>query len=229
MANERRNQGTLISGLIAIAIGGLFLLNTAGYIHIENLWRYWPVILIVLGVKELVHPGMRCGRGNVVGGGIMLIWGVLLLAASLGYLGWGTMWPWFLIGLGALLVWQAMRPKPAALPLSAGVLHPECVFSSIEKVVTDQEFEQGSASAIFGGVELDFLQANMAKDTAVLEVNAVFGSIEVRVPMNWKVSLEAGVVFGACENHTRGPLPNSTMKTLIVRGGVVFGSVEIKN
>jgi hypothetical protein len=61
-------------------------------------------------------------------------------------------------------------------------------------------------------------------------LNVIFGSIEVRVPLNWNVSIETGAVFGSCENKTRGPLPGGgPTKTLIVRGGAVFGSVEIKN
>jgi predicted membrane protein len=229
MASERRNRATLIWGLSAIAVGGLFLLDTAGYIHIGNLWRFWPLILIFLGLRGLIDPGNRSRSGGTFGSGIMLIWGILLLAANLGYVGWGNMWPWCLIGLGLLLIWEYLRPKPVALPLSGGVLNPESVFSSIEKVISDQQFKQGKASAVFGSVELDFTQANIEGDTAVLEVNAVFGSIEVRVPMNWKVSVEAGVMFGACENHTRAPVPNTPVKTLVVRGGAVFGSVEIRN
>ena len=229
MASERRNRATLIWGLSAIAVGGLFLLNTAGYIHIGNLWRFWPLILIFLGLRGLIDPGNRSRSGGTFGSGIMLIWGILLLAASLGYVSWGNMWPWWLIGLGLLLIWEYLRPKPVALPLSGGVLNPESVFSSIEKVINDQQFKQGKASAVFGSVELDFTQANIEGDIAVLEVNAVFGSIEVRVPMNWKVSVEAGAMFGACENHTRAPVPNTPVKTLIIRGGAVFGSVEIRN
>jgi predicted membrane protein len=229
MATERRNTGPLIAGLIAIAVGGLFLLDTSGYIHIGNLWRFWPLILIVFGLKGLLESGHRCGRGSSIGGGVVLIWGLVLLAASLGYLGWGNMWPWFLIGLGALLIWEYTRPQPSPLPLTSGVLNPESVFSSIEKVINDQQFKQGTASAIFGSVELDFTQANMEGDTAVLDVNAVFGSVEIRVPMNWNVTVEANAVFGACENHTRAPLPNTPLKTLIIRGGAVFGSVEIRN
>ena len=228
MANEGRYNPGLVTGVLAIVIGSLVLLDHAGFFHVGNLWRFWPLILIIFGINGLLQKDSRCGKGGVVGGGVMLIWGVLLLAASFGYLAWTQMWPWFLIGLGLLLIWETYRPKPVAAP-AAGVLRPESVFASIQKTITDQQFQTGTASAIFGSVELDFLQANMAGDSAVLEVNAVFGSIEVRVPMNWVVAIEASAVFGSCENKTRGPLPNAPVKTLIIRGGAVFGSVEIKN
>ena len=229
MANEGRYNPALITGVLAIVIGTLFSLDHAGYIHVGNLWRFWPVILIVFGLNGLLQRE-GCRSGRVFGAGMMLIWGLLMLLVNFGYLGWNQTWPLAIIGIGLLLVWESFRPKPIGLPLSAGALHPESVFSSIEKTITDQQFQQGSASAIFGSIELDFVQANMAGDSAVLELNAVFGSIEVRVPITWNVTIEAGAVFGACENRTRAPLPAvGPVKNLIIRGGCVFGSVEVKN
>lgn len=230
MANEGRYNPALITGVLAIVVGGLVLLDHSGIFHIGNLWRLWPVVLIIFGFNGLLNRDQRCKSGGIIGSGVMLIWGCLLLAASFGYLAWTQMWPIFLIGFGCLLIYETMRPKPANTPLSVGVLRPESIFSSIEKTITDQQFTQGTASAIFGSIELDFVQANMEGDSAVLEVNAVFGSIEIRVPITWMVMIEAGAVFGSCENRTRAPLPTAgPVKTLIVRGGCVFGSVEIKN
>jgi len=229
-SNEGRFNPVLVTGVLAIAIGGLVMLDHAGYLHVGNLWRFWPLILIIFGLNGFLQRDQKCKSGGVIGSGVMLIWGCLLLAASLGYLRWDQMWPIFLIGLGLLLVWEAMRKKDAVLPISAGALQPDAVFSSIEKTITDQNFTQGKASAVFGSVELDFIQANIAGDSAVLELNAVFGSVEVRVPLNWNIIIEAGAVFGSCENRTRAPLPQSgPTKNLIIRGGCVFGSVEVKN
>jgi len=229
MANEGRYNPALITGVLAIGIGTLFLLDHAGYLHVGNLWRFWPVILIIFGLNGLLQRE-GCRSGRVFGAGMLLIWGLLMLPVNFGYLGWNQTWPLAIIGIGLLLVWESFRPKSAAVTIGAGALHPESVFSSIEKTITDQNFTGGSASAVFGSIELDFIQANMTGDSAVLELNAVFGSIEVRVPLNWNVTIEAGAVFGSCENRTRAPLPASgPLKTLIVRGGCVFGSVEIKN
>jgi hypothetical protein len=236
MASEGRFNPVLVMGVLAIVIGGLLMLDHAGIVifgwqfHVGNIWRLWPLLLIIFGVNGLLSTEQRCRGGGVIGSGIMLIWGCVLLAANFGLVRWTQMWPLVLIGIGGLLVWEALRTKPHNLPLSSGILHPEALFSSIEKTVTDQGFKGGSASSVFGSVELDFIQANMDGDSAVLELNVVFGSIEVRVPLNWNVTIEASAVFGSCENKTRAPLPSGLpSKNLIVRGGAVFGSVEIKN
>jgi predicted membrane protein len=228
-SNEGRYNPALITGVLAIVIGGLVMLDHAGYIHVGNLWRLWPLILIIFGLNGLLQRE-GCRSGRVFGAGMMVIWGGVLLLANFGIIGWAQMWPIVLIAVGLLLVWEALRPKSAAATITSGALHPDAVFSSIEKTITDQNFTQGTASAVFGSVELDFLQANMTGDSAVLELNAVFGSVEVRVPLNWNVIIEAGAVFGSCENRTRGPLASGTpTKNLIIRGGCVFGSVEVKN
>ncbi len=230
MASEGRYNPALITGVLAIVIGGLVLLDHAGILHVGNIWRFWPLILIIFGLNGFLQKDAKCRRGSTIGAGFMVIWGGILLLANFGVLRWTQLWPIALILIGLLLVWESYRPKSNLAVLSSGAVNPDAVFSSIEKTITDQNFQSGSASAVFGSVEMDFIQANMAGDTAVFEVNVVFGSVEIRVPIIWNVSIEAGAVFGSCENKTRAPLPTAgPQKTLIVRGGCVFGSVEIKN
>ena len=49
-----RTSGSLIPGLIVIAIGLLFLLENLNVIYVEDWWRYWPVLLIVIGFAKLI-------------------------------------------------------------------------------------------------------------------------------------------------------------------------------
>jgi hypothetical protein len=102
------------------------------------------------------------------------------------------------------------------------------VFASVERTITDQNFQQGKAETVFGSIQLDFLSADIA-EKAILEVAAVFGSVEIRVPSSWNVAVEATTVFGSAENKTRPPLATASPKTLTIRGEIVFGSLEIKN
>jgi len=225
--NGRFNPA-LIIGVLAIAVGVLLLLDHAGWIHVGNVWSFWPVILIIFGLNGVLCTDRMC-HGNVVASGLMIFVGLMLLGMNFGYLSWGQVWPIALIIFGLVMVWQTLGSRKQGLGLSTGAPQSHAVFSSIEKTVMDQDFKQSTVSAVFGSVELDFLQANMAGDSAIVAASAVFGSIEVRVPITWNVVIEAGAVFGSCENRTRAPLPTTNPKTLIVKGGVVFGSVEVKN
>jgi len=48
-----------VGAFILIGLGVLFLLDELGVLHMHNLWRFWPVVLILLGVRVLMR---RTGR-----------------------------------------------------------------------------------------------------------------------------------------------------------------------
>lgn len=226
MENDRRMwSATLIFGSGAIVIGTLLLLGQFGILDAGKYLRLWPVIMIVIGVSGLLQPG---GKGKIVGSGMLTLIGTLLLLVKLDYLTWNRAWPVAILGLGILMVIEALRPATyvASRDLDA---YAHSVFSAVEKNIVARDFKEASADAVFGSVELDFTHADMASDKAYLNVNAVFGSIEVRTPSDWAVLVEANAVFGSCENKARPPLPSATPKTLIIRGDAVFGSIEVKN
>jgi hypothetical protein len=47
---------SLASPIILIAVGVLFLIhNLTGFDFIRVIWRYWPLIIIALGVSKLIE------------------------------------------------------------------------------------------------------------------------------------------------------------------------------
>lgn len=57
MANQ---QSRWLGGVILIGIGTIFLLSNLDLIDRETLhqlWKFWPLILIVLGVRLLLRDG----------------------------------------------------------------------------------------------------------------------------------------------------------------------------
>src|SRR5271169_2835816 len=49
-----------VGAFILIGLGVLFLLDELGVLHMHNLWRFWPLVLIALGIRILMR---RSGRG----------------------------------------------------------------------------------------------------------------------------------------------------------------------
>ncbi len=49
-----------VGAFILIGLGLLFLLDEIGVLHFHSLWRFWPLVLIVLGIRVLMR---RTGRG----------------------------------------------------------------------------------------------------------------------------------------------------------------------
>ncbi len=216
----------LIIGVAAIAAGILFLLDQRGIIHLRDFWRLWPVIFILIGIGKLFESN---NRDRFVGAGVMFLIGGGWILINYGYFGWQQVWPAALIIFGVMLLIQAMQSRDDAPSGSSdGKLKPYAIFSSVEKNVNDHEFAGGEARTVFGSVEIDLTHAEMKEDTATIYTHVVFGSVEMRVPDTWKVDVQAGAIFGSCENKTRVPLSTAS-KTLIIRGDILFGSVEIRN
>src|SRR5438045_7106772 len=101
----------------------------------------------------------------------------------------------------------------------AGGAKESVIFSGGKRTITDQNFTGAKYDAVFGGFEIDLRKANMAEDSAVLELNAVFGGIELKVPESWSVVLKGTGVFGAFVDNTLQPDPRiyPNPKKLIVK------------
>jgi predicted membrane protein len=105
------------------------------------------------------------------------------------------------------------------------------IFGGTQRKIAAQDFKGGDALAIFGGLELDLRGAKMAGDRAVLDVNATFGGVELRVPESWHVEVKTVAVFGGVDDKTIPPKsdPNTPAPCLVLTGTTVFGGVSVRN
>jgi Cell wall-active antibiotics response 4TMS YvqF/Domain of unknown function (DUF5668) len=107
MINVNRSRGGLVIGLILVAIGLVLLLDQEGIVSARYVFRFfWPAVFLFFGVELLVS--CRCAGGRGLIGILMVGFGLLLLAGSLGFLHTGlyTLWPLLLIIWG---VWVISR------------------------------------------------------------------------------------------------------------------------
>jgi Domain of unknown function (DUF5668)/Cell wall-active antibiotics response 4TMS YvqF len=223
----------VIPAIILITIGAIFLLNNLHLLYVRDIFRYWPAAVIALGIAKLVDAGETAGR---IAGGVLIGTGAIFLADTLGYLDvplGDLWWPVLLIALGLLMLLERGRGVHLGIRMrgSGGAMKESAVFSGGKRVIADPNFQGAKYDAVFGGYELDFRRAEIAGDTAVLELNAVFGGIEARVPESWSVMMKGAGVFGGFVDSTNQPDPRlyPSPKRLIVKGGAVFGGVEVKN
>jgi len=81
--SERHHRPSLVGPLILIAVGILLLLNQAGRLPWTvwgTLWRFWPVILVLVGLEVLIGAG-RSTAWYIVG----LVIAVVVLGGVIGY------------------------------------------------------------------------------------------------------------------------------------------------
>jgi hypothetical protein len=104
------------------------------------------------------------------------------------------------------------------------------VFSGFKRRVTSRHFRYGKIAAVFGGFNIDFNRAEIDGEYAVLNIDAVFGGGEVRVPDHWRIVIEGSAIAGAFVDETYGsPDPGKPIKRLIIRGTAVCGGVSFKS
>jgi len=229
-----RGRGGMVTGAIIVLVGLAFLLNNMGIISIGNPFRFWPLLVVFVGVSNFISRHRAWGA-------FLVLAGVLLQLNELGiiHIGWAAFWPMMLIALGLFVLWGSLEwhSKPVAFKSSTSdprtTLNEAVVFGGLERRMTSQDFQGGDVTAIFGGVELDLTEANMQANEATLAITAIFGGVEIRVPPTWQVAFRGAPIFGGIEDKTRTARvddpANPNLKVLVITGAVIFGGLEIKN
>ncbi len=98
-----RLRKQVVWGLILILVGGAVLLDRLGYMDVESLWRYWPLLLVAVGINQTIgYPSPK-----EFGGGLWLVFIGLWLFAVFEHLFGLTFrnsWPLFILAWGVKLV-----------------------------------------------------------------------------------------------------------------------------
>jgi lia operon protein LiaF len=131
---KRRVSSHILSGLLLIGIGGMFLLRQMGYTDFSIgylISNFWPAILIYMGVQRLLSSGDYSSKGSsAIGGLVFLAIGVYFLGRNLGwfYLSAGDFFKMFipvmLIGGGLYVIFKPRRTEPPVPPKPPGYFPP---------------------------------------------------------------------------------------------------------
>ena len=111
-----RNNGRILAGIAVILAGLAMLADRIGFRDLHLSSRYWPLILVTLGVLRLSDRVRPDGSRRSARSGVWLVFvGVWGLVSEFGVFGfdYGNSWPLLIIGAGALIVWRAFE-KPGA-------------------------------------------------------------------------------------------------------------------
>ena len=92
-------------------------------------------------------------------------------------------------------------------------------FYKQDQELVEDEFEVG-----FGNAKIYYDNAEMLGDFATLNIEVGFGNAVIYVPQHWRVDLKVETFCGAAKADA--PLA-PTSKTLIIRGDVAFGKLEV--
>jgi predicted membrane protein len=250
-------SGGLIIGLILAGIGAVLLLQNFGIFPNQDLWDFWPIILIIAGIARAATAFSVTGR---MWGGLVALGGLLFLAANFGFIHhnlWELFWPVILILAGGVMLVRGLErnhyldqwrsggaagmaggpsrgapgsPTGTADPRAMNMVHEFAIFGGGHRRIDSKEFEGGDIVALFGGVQLDLREAETKLPELNIDVTAAFGGAEIRVPETWAVSMRVTSIFGGYDDKTHVPPPGAAKPpTLVITGAVIFGGLAVKN
>jgi hypothetical protein len=216
----------LIVGGFLVLLGFLLTLDNLGIIDGDAYYRCWSVAVILIGAIKLAGGNRLWGFGLIVAGA----W---ILALNLEWIRFTIfdLWPLLLIGGGAAMVAGALGYRPNNLLPRPGSLI-WATFATRHIVETSRDFRGASLVAFLGGCQLDLTGADIAESPAVIDATAMWGGIEIFVPIGWEVAGEVVPVMGGFEIKLaapeRRPDGDGPRRQLIVRGVAFMGGIEVK-
>lgn len=226
----------VIWGILLVLAGVVLLLDQMNFIQIGDfISTYWPSILILIGLIGLVSRD-----SSTISNLVVIAIGVFFQLRNLGYINvsiWQVLWPAILIIIGLSIIFQTGTRKHRSEVdpekwekeniVNEDVVDYFTMFSGIENSNYSKKFRGGKLTAIFGGIELDLRDAEIEDKTAILNITALFGGVDIIVPSHWNVEVQATPILGGVEKRTQYNRDEDA-PTLKVNGTAVFGGIEIK-
>lgn len=225
-------RGRIVLAVILLVVGISGLLNAIGYgVFPGGIGVWWPSILIILGLVQIVANGKEW-RGGVV----LLGLGAILQAWTLDLLPdrwWVYAAPAALIALALLLLLPPYTRAPSGWRETArtqwraehGGQGDLAIFSD-HQTRPEGEWRGGELTSVFGNLRADLTQVKLPPEGASMKATGVFGGVDVRVPPGWRVEMKGVPVFGRVRNETRPPPDGPVLRVEAVG---VFGHVDVAN
>ncbi len=216
-------------GVTIVALGGVLLLRNLEIIKFDSWNVFWGTVwaagLVLAGLVTIVSSRQLLTRA----------WGLLLMAAgvSIGLNAYGVIdvsiwklfWPVVLIAVGLMMVFSIGSANRKRAEESGTDDNEKVAIFYGEQSRVRGDYTGGSATAIFGGVDLDLRQANI-KDGAIIDVFTFCGGININLPDDVIVKNEVRGVLGGSDDKTMSK--PSAKKTIYLKGECVLGGLEIK-
>lgn len=227
----------VIIGTIFLIIGAVLTLDNLNIFNF-NLPDYvlrWHTFLIVVGIF-MATVREKLGFGVT----LMIIGGIFLLQDMADYYWWDfdfrdifRLWPLVFVAIGASLIFKKSQHKDYEKKNIKGdmdYVDELAVFGGVERTVTSKEFKGGKLTSIFGGTDLNLINADLSQGTNILDVFILFGGCDIRVPSDMNVKVKVTAIFGGFSDERKMIAENDANngKELIVQGMVLFGGGSVK-
>ena len=215
----------ILTGSLITLVGVGALLDALGLFSFwAGLREIWPLGLVIAGLLVLIN-----NLKQIVWAGLLVIAGVLLQLRTLDIIDFNVFalfWPVVIIGIGiSVLINRSVANKKIRIQDMDNV---SAVCGGGETINASKDYQGGKATAVFGGVSIDLRDAVIKKE-ATLNVFALCGGIELKVPRDWTVRSQVFPILGGVESKSQRNTDKNDGPVLVIAGTVALGGVEVKS
>jgi len=192
----------------------------------------WQMALIISGVY-ILYKSILKGL-IVIGIGTYFI---LPLAGIIQPIEIEKMWPAFIILLGIIILFgSGFKKKNNKKPMSVkSTLNDELfeittIMGGDTRQISSYDFKGGKITAVMGGVELDLTNCYLSKEGCIIDLSVVMGGISLKISREWNIKSEIIPIMSGIEDedYHSNNVHIDPAATIILRGSIVMGGVEIK-
>lgn len=225
----------LIIGIILMLAGGLLLLDTFDItqLPIRHYIFSWKTLLIAIGVV-ILFTKERATAGYVLIGLGVIFWLPSLINYNIAL--HQIFWPAILIGIGVLIITRRgqhtrrHRVSNGNKESSSDYIDDVSVLGGGTKIIQSKNFKGGDITAIFGGSEFSFKEAELSPDGCTIDVFTMFGGSKLIIPDNWVVKSDMFSIFGGFNDKRLVRAEEGEQASVLyLKGAVIFGGIEIKS
>ena len=221
---SRHTITRILAGGGIIAVGIMSLLGSLGIINFSEIAStWWPLLIIGIGLLMLINDPRQYVWPTLV-----IFAGVLWQLRKFEFVTfniWQLFWPVVLIIIGISIIMNRTRGHISANGRDSDDM--TAIFGGNETKNLSLDYKGGKATAIFGGVTIDLREANITKE-ATLDVFALCGGIDLKIPEGWIVKSRVTPILGGVGNKAQSSSTKNT-PTLFITGDVIMGGVDIKH
>ena len=234
---ESKTNKRIVTGAIFLILGVLLTLDNLDVVRFRLPFYLfnWYTILIVVGIF-ITFVREKVGFGIT----LIIIGGLFMLRDMSWEYNWGldfkdvfSLWPLIFVAIGASLIFRRNELnsyEKKSLNDDDDAVDEVAIFSGAERNITSKEFKGGKLTAIFGGTELNLMNADLAQGTNILDVFVMFGGTDIKVPTDMNVKLKVTAIFGGFSDERKLITENEANegKELVIKGLVLFGGGSVK-
>lgn len=100
------------------------------------------------------------------------------------------------------------------------------ILSGDSKKISSSNFQGGKLTSIMGGMELDLTNCSLSKEQNVIRIEIIMGGLTLTIPNEWNVIIEANSIMGGIFDESDSYIDPAAQLT--IKGAVIMGGVEIK-